>query len=44
MLTDRKLIFMNETFELSKFGNVVQVIYAGDSIKHDIAIEVLNMD
>ena len=27
--------------ELSKFGNIVQVIYAGDAIKHDTAIEVL---
>ena len=35
------LSFMNEMSELSKFGNIVQVIYAGDAIKHDTAIEVL---
>ena len=33
--------FMNEMSELSKSGNKVQVIYAGDAIKHDMAIEVL---
>ena len=29
---------------LSKIGRIVQVIYAGDSIKHDMAIVVLNID